>query len=184
MSENENKMKDIENKMSENENKMSENENKTSENDYRMPDIDNTKLEEVMASYAEKQDKERLSQLVFALKDTELFIPTMIKPNNEGLKPYIIKNPEGDLYMPSFTSIKKIPLDQKYQGMLKMKYMQCVSLLLDKPSGRAAGSTGKAESDYNEARRFSNGDKAFCRIPSDTGKAVYAEAGFYTKCDQ
>ena len=134
MSENENKMKDIENKMSENENKMSENENKTSENDYRMPDIDNTKLEEVMASYAEKQDKERLSQLVFALKDTELFIPTMIKPNNEGLKPYIIKNPEGDLYMPSFTSIKKIPLDQKYQGMLKMKYMQCVSLLLDNPS--------------------------------------------------
>ena len=100
----------------------------------KMNDIDNTRLEEVMGLYAKAQDKDTLTQLVFALKDTKLFVPAMAQPKKGGFNPYIIKNPQGDLYMPTYTSIKKFPEDQKYQGMLKLSYKQCVSMLLDSPT--------------------------------------------------
>ena len=46
----------------------------------KMNDIDNTRLEEVMGLYAKAQDKDTLTQLVFALKDTKLFVPAMAQP--------------------------------------------------------------------------------------------------------
>lgn len=97
----------------------------------KMNDIDNTKLEEVMQAYAKEPDKEKLAQLVFALQDTELFVPAMTTQKKGSFRPYFLKNAQGDLYMPAFTSMKKFPQGQKYQGMLRLKYGQCVSMLLD-----------------------------------------------------
>lgn len=100
----------------------------------KMNDIDNTKLEEAMQEYLKEQDKERLIRLVYAIQETRLFVPAMEAQKKGGFQPYIIKNAQGDLYMPAFTSIKKFPQNQKYQGMLKIQYKQCVSMLLDHPT--------------------------------------------------
>ncbi len=102
----------------------------------KMNDIDNTRLEEAMQEYMKDQDKEHLVQLVYAIQETKLFVPAMAvqKQKQGGFQPYIIKNAEGDMYMPAFTSMKKFPQNQKYQGMLKIQYKQCVSMLLDHPS--------------------------------------------------
>lgn len=100
----------------------------------KMSDIDNTKLEEAMQAYVDEQGKEKLIQLVFALQNTKLFVPAMPAQKKGGFQPYILKNAEGSMYMPAFTSIKKIPINQKYQGMLKLQYKQCVSMLLDNPT--------------------------------------------------
>ena len=86
----------------------------------KMTDIDNAKLEEAMQAYVDEQVKEKLVQLVFALQDTKLFVPAMPAQKNGGFQPYVVKNSQGDLYMPAFTSIKKFPAGQKYMGMLKM----------------------------------------------------------------
>lgn len=100
----------------------------------KMNDLDNAKLEEVMQIYMGEQNKENLVQLVFALQNTKLFVPAMAVPKKGGFQPYIIKNSEGDMYMPAFTSMVKFPQDQKYQGMLKLQYKQCVAMLLDNPT--------------------------------------------------
>ena len=100
----------------------------------KMNDIDNSKLEEAMQAYVDDPVKDKLIQLVFALQNTKLFVPASPVQNKGGFQPYIVKNGEGSLYMPAFTSIKKIPADQKYQGMLKLQYKQCVSMLLDHPT--------------------------------------------------
>ncbi len=100
----------------------------------KMTDIDNAKLEEAMQAYVDEQVKEKLVQLVFALQDTKLFVPAMPAQKNGGFQPYVVKNSQGDLYMPAFTSIKKFPAGQKYMGMLKMPYKHCVSMLLDSPT--------------------------------------------------
>ncbi len=98
----------------------------------KMTDIDNKGLEAAMQGYIENQDKDHLLRLVFALKDARLFVPAMAKKG--GFQPYVVKNQAGDMYMPVFTSIKKFPKDEKYQGMLKMQYKQCASMLLDNPT--------------------------------------------------
>lgn len=100
----------------------------------KMSDIDNTKLEEAMQAYMNEQVKDKLVQLVFALQNTKLFVPATLTQKKGGFQPYIMKNTEGDMYMPAFTSMKKFPQNQKYQGMLKMQYKQCVSMLLDHPT--------------------------------------------------
>lgn len=100
----------------------------------KMSDIDNTRLEEVMETYIQQPEKENLVQLVYALSGTRLFVPAMAVPKRGGFQPYVIKNSEGDMYMPAFTSMKKFPENQKYQGMLKIQYKQCVSMLLDNPT--------------------------------------------------
>lgn len=97
----------------------------------KISDIDNTRLEEVMQAYAKEPDKEKLKQLVFALRDTELFVPAMTTQKRGSFRPYFLKNPQGEMYMPAFTSMKKFPQGQQYQGMLRLKYAQCVSMLLD-----------------------------------------------------
>lgn len=102
----------------------------------KMNDIDNTRLEEAMEVYMKDQNKEHLVQLVYAIQDTRLFVPAMAvkKQNKGGFQPYVIKNAEGDMYMPAFTTMKKFPQNQKYQGMLKIPYKQCVAMLLDHPT--------------------------------------------------
>lgn len=100
----------------------------------KMNDIDNTKLEEAMQVYIQGQDKDNLVRLVYALADTRLFVPAMAVQKKGGFQPYVMKNAEGDMYMPAFTSAKKFPVGQKYQGMLKIQYKQCVSMLLDNPT--------------------------------------------------
>lgn len=102
----------------------------------KMNDIDNTRLEEAMQVYMQDQDKENLVRLVYAIQETKLFVPAMAVHNKRqgGFQPYVIKNTQGDLYMPAYTSMKKFPEDQKYQGMLKIQYKQCVSMLLDHPT--------------------------------------------------
>lgn len=100
----------------------------------KMTDIDNAKLEEVMQVYGKEPDKDKLMQLVMVLKDTKLFVPAMSNPKKGGFQPYVIKNQAGDLYMPAYTSIKKFPQNDKYQGMLKLPYRQCASMLLDHPT--------------------------------------------------
>lgn len=100
----------------------------------KMNDIDNTKLEEAMQAYMEEPDQEKLIKLVYAIQETKLFVPAMEVQKKGGFQPYVIKNAQGDMYMPAFTSIKKFPQNQKYQGMLKIQYKQCVSKLLDHPT--------------------------------------------------
>lgn len=100
----------------------------------KMNDIDNTKLEEAMQVYMKDQDKENLIKLVYAIQETKLFVPAMAVQKKGGFQPYIIKNAQGDLYMPAFTSMQKFPQTQRYQGMLKIQYKQCVSMLLDTPT--------------------------------------------------
>jgi len=102
----------------------------------KMNDIDNTKLEEAMQVYIKDQDKENLVRLVYAIQETKLFVPAMAvqKQKQGGFQPYIVKNAEGDMYMPAFTSMNKFPQNQKYQGMLKIQYKQCVAMLLDHPT--------------------------------------------------
>lgn len=100
----------------------------------KMTDIDNTRLEEAMQVYMKDQNKETLVQLVYAIQETKLFVPAMAVEKKGGFQPYIIKNSEGDLYMPAFTGMKKFPQNQKYQGMLKIQYKQCVAMLLDHPT--------------------------------------------------
>lgn len=100
----------------------------------KMNDIDNKKLEDAMQVYIDGQEKENLVKLVFALQDTKLFVPAMAVPKKGGFQPYIVKNQQGDMYMPAYTSIKKFPEGQAYQGILKVQYKQCVSMLLDNPT--------------------------------------------------
>lgn len=101
-----------------------------------MNDIDNARLEEAMQVYMKDQDKEHLVQLAYAIQNTKLFVPAMAvqKQKQGGFQPYIVKNGDGDMYMPAFTSMKKFPNNQKYQAMLKIQYKQCVSMLLDNPT--------------------------------------------------
>lgn len=102
----------------------------------KMNDIDNARLEEAMQVYMKDQDKEHLVQLAYAIQNTKLFVPAMAvqKQKQGGFQPYIVKNGDGDMYMPAFTSMKKFPNNQKYQAMLKIQYKQCVSMLLDNPT--------------------------------------------------
>lgn len=100
----------------------------------KMTDIDNTRLEEAMQVYMKDQNKETLVRLVYAIQETKLFVPAMAAEKQGGFQPYIIKNSEGDLYMPAFTCMKKFPQNQKYQGMLKIQYKQCAAMLLDHPT--------------------------------------------------
>lgn len=101
-----------------------------------MNDIDNARLEDAMQVYMKDQDKEHLVQLAYAIQNTKLFVPAMAvrKQKQGGFQPYIVKNGDGDMYMPAFTSMKKFPNNQKYQAMLKIQYKQCVSMLLDNPT--------------------------------------------------
>ncbi len=99
--------------------------------EFKMEDIDNTQLEESMQAYAKEPGKESLMRLVMALKDTQLFVPATPMPVKGGFQPYILKNPAGDMYMPAFTCQAKIPKNQKYRGMLRIQYKQCVAMLLD-----------------------------------------------------
>lgn len=99
--------------------------------DIKTNDIDNSKLEEVIQAYLKEPGKDGLMVLTAALLGTKLFVPAMAIPQKGGFQPYIVKNQEGDLYMPAFTSQKKFPKEQKYQGMLKLQYKQCVSMILD-----------------------------------------------------
>lgn len=99
--------------------------------DIKTNDIDNTKLEEVIQAYLKEPGKEGLMVLTAALLGTKLFVPAMAIPQKGGFQPYVVKNPEGEMYMPAFTSQKKFPKEQKYQGMLKLQYRQCVSMILD-----------------------------------------------------
>lgn len=100
----------------------------------KMNDIDNSKLEAVMQEYLKEPGRDSLIKLVMAIKDTKLFVPAMAIPEKGGFQPYVIKNKEGDLFMPAFTSQERFPENQKYQGMLKLQYKQCVSMLLDNPT--------------------------------------------------
>lgn len=100
----------------------------------KMNDIDNSKLEAAMKAYAQDPDKDNLVKLVMAIKDTKLFVPARAIPEKGGFQPYVIKNQEGEMYMPAFTAQAKLPKDQKYQGVLKLAYKQCASMLLDNPT--------------------------------------------------
>ena len=98
--------------------------------DIKKSDIDDTKLLEAMHAYIREPGKETLFGLVMALKDSKVFVPVMINQQKKALQPYVIKNKDEDVYVPAFTSVSKFPEDQQYQGMQKLQYKQCVSMLL------------------------------------------------------
>ena len=100
----------------------------------KMNDIDNSKLEEAVKLYLQEPGKESLLKLAITLKDASLFVPARVIPKNQGFQPYVVKNEQGDMFMPAFTSIAKFPDAKEYQGMLKVSYKQCESLLLDQPT--------------------------------------------------
>ena len=100
----------------------------------KMNDIDNSKLEEAVKLYLQEPGKESLLKLAVMLKDASLFVPARVMQKNQGFQPYVVKNEQGDMFMPAFTSIAKFPETKEYQGMLKIPYKQCESLLLDQPT--------------------------------------------------
>ena len=102
--------------------------------DLKTNDIDNSRLEEAISLYIQDSGKENLLRLAVTLKDTELFFPARVVPKNGGFQPYVVRNEQGDMFMPAFTCIAKFPQDKSYQGMLKLPYKQCESLLLDQPT--------------------------------------------------
>lgn len=105
-------------------------------NNAKIIDLDNAKLEQAIQDYAKAGDSdgECLRRLVEALRDVELLVPAMQSPKKDGFQPYVVKNSAGVMFMPAFTSMKKITNGQNYVGMLRLPYKQCVSMILDYPS--------------------------------------------------
>ncbi len=99
--------------------------------DIRENDIDDAKLLECMHTYIADPTRETLLGLVMELKEMDVFVPVMINQKKQRIQPYVIKNKEEEMYVPAFTSVSKFPEDQSYEGMQKLKYKQCVSMLLE-----------------------------------------------------
>lgn len=94
-------------------------------------DIDNTKLELAVHEFLQAPGEEKFVAIVNEIKDTVLFVPAMAVPEKGGYQPYVMKNPEGEMFMPAYTAEDKFPDKESYETMLKLSYQQCVSMLID-----------------------------------------------------
>jgi len=94
-------------------------------------DIDNTKLEQAVHAFVQEPGEEKFVSIVNEIRNTALFVPAMAVPEKGGYQPYVMKNPQGDMFMPAYTAEDKFPDRQSYQTMVRLPYGQCVSMLLD-----------------------------------------------------
>ena len=94
-------------------------------------EIDNSMLEQAVHDFLQEPGEKKFIKIVNEIKDTALYVPAMSVPEKGGYQPYVMKNPDGDMFMPAYTSEEKFPDSESYQTMLRLPYQQCVAMLLD-----------------------------------------------------
>lgn len=92
---------------------------------------ENKKLELAVNDFLQAPGEEKFKAVVNEIKDKALFVPAMEVPEKGGYQPYVMKNPEGEMFMPAYTAEDKFPDQETYETMLKLPYQQCVSMLID-----------------------------------------------------
>lgn len=85
-------------------------------------EVDNTELEKCISQYNERKTQENLEQLIVALKDARLLVPATPEPQNGQPIPCLIKNAQGELYFPVYSSKEEIPKEPKMPIVINMAY--------------------------------------------------------------
>ncbi len=94
-------------------------------------EVDNSMLEQAVQAFLQEPGEKRFIKIVNEIKDTALFVPAMAVPEKGGYQPYVMKNPDGDMFMPAYTAEDKFPDSETYQAMLRLPYKQCAAMMLD-----------------------------------------------------
>lgn len=99
--------------------------------------VKNPEVEEQMKAYAKKRTPENLNALVEKLRQSRLLVPANLNDKKQPM-PCLIKSPEGDLFLPVYTSREQIPKEPKSEVVINMPYL-AVNQLAAKKEGNTAG---------------------------------------------
>ena len=107
------------------------------------PELHNEELEQEIALFSQKQDNERMAQILQKLTFAQIMQPAVfpVGTDPEELKklvqkgpaqtsirpqPMVLKSKDGENFLPVFTSPDQIPKEQKYPAVIFVPFIQCV----------------------------------------------------------
>jgi len=110
--------------------------------------VDNTLLEKAVKEFAANQGKENMTKLLAAMHSARLFVPAAFPKGTdmrllqnmakdpqgripEGVKllPALLKNKDGENFLPAFTDRKQIPQNVKYPAILCLPFVECRAMI-------------------------------------------------------
>lgn len=92
-------------------------------------EITNDALEEAIKEYAEDRTKERLTKVLNLLGPTRLFVPAMLREDNQPA-PCFLRTASGEQYLAIYTSKSQIPEQPKSQAVLHMPFPVCNNIVV------------------------------------------------------
>lgn len=98
--------------------------------------VKNPEAEALMKAYAAEKSPENLNALIEKLRLSRLLVPANLNDRKQPM-PCLIKSPEGELYLPVYTSREQIPKEPKSQVVINMPYLAINQLAAKKESNTA-----------------------------------------------
>lgn len=115
--------------------------------------MDNLKLQEAMQSYIKDQSKDNLLIVLNQLRNAHLFVPSVFPegtdlsafanvapgakldiPNNVRPIPSVLKNDQGEQYLPLYTNADEIPKKQVYHTLAEITFQAAYQTVLNSNS--------------------------------------------------
>lgn len=99
--------------------------------------IKNYVLRERIDSYLEKKDAQSFNNLMNCITDSRVLLPANVNAKKEPL-PNLIKNNDGDFYIPAYTNKEQIPAEPKPQAIMNIPYTSVNHMAAD-PNNNVVG---------------------------------------------
>lgn len=100
-------------------------------------DVKNPEVEALMKAYAGEKTPENLNSLIERMRGARMLVPANLNEKKQPV-PCLIKNPEGELYLPVYTCREQIPKEPKSAVVINMPYL-AVNQIAAKADSNAAG---------------------------------------------
>lgn len=101
-------------------------------------DLDNEHLEGLVGLYLTEKSPANLNNIVNCMINSRFLVPAAIDPNTKSPAVLMVKNNEGELFIPVFTSKEKIRLDPAPAGVMNMPY-KAISNIINEGKANIGG---------------------------------------------
>ena len=92
-------------------------------------DVVNDELEALLVNYAKEQNVDALNALVKHIQDCRILVPATVNEEKKPI-PCFIRNQNGQLFLPIYTSKGQIPAQPKSPAIMNMPFMAANKLVM------------------------------------------------------
>ncbi len=94
-------------------------------------DLNNDHLEALVGLYLTEKTPANLNNIVNCMVNARFLVPAVIDPNTKKPAVLMVKNTEGELFIPVFTSKEKIKLEPAPAGVMNMPYKAISNIIFE-----------------------------------------------------